>query len=463
MNIKRFQFNSGESYSILLGDDLLPMYYPNLFVTLNHRNHSDMSNTCYKEFEHIKLLYEITRALNINFEERCKSGSFLERHEIEKIAKLAKYKNSIFRHADSIFLTMNNKRNLPLLNKKENARFSNEINSQIIVSSKTHYNRLTTFYNYIGWLECFLFPMMKTSANNIFKTLRPKCRERLNIVDNSAVRVISILNGDIASNLSHVSNYNDNYRTLTQKQIAQILEAVHPESNKNPWKRMDVRYRNQLLIHLLYSTGMRRGEAIRLKVSDVGLSTATGRYNLIVRVGEDLEDKRRNKPSAKTSGRRIPLHQTLYRMIEDYIIFHRSKASHAEKIPYIIIPQYPGVITNGYSGLSLVSVNKICHQISLVVGFTVYPHMFRHAWNDRYSELAESLVKSGKSTEAKIESDRRKLMGWSSDSEMGGRYAKKYEDERAINTGLQLQDSSYTEECLNLIVNNISSAKVRGR
>lgn len=133
-------------------------------------------------------------------------------------------------------------------------------------------------------------------------------------------------------------------------------------------------------------------------------------------------------------------------MIEEYIIFHRSKISNVEKTPYLLVAHSSGRNQKGDKGLSLVSVNKICLQISVVLGFTVHPHMFRHTWNDRFSKHVENLIREGKTTEAKAESDRRKLMGWCSESEMGARYARKYEEERAIKTGLTLQDKSYSQE-----------------
>lgn len=462
MNVKRFQFNSGESYSILLGDDFLPMALPNLFVTLNHRNRSDAANTCYKKFEHIKFLYEILKTLGIDIDDRCKRGHFLERHEIESIAGRARYRNGIVKEKYSIPTSDVVRKNITLKNKKESARFLHTINKNDWVSSKTCYNRLTTFSNYIEWLESFLFPLNSNCNHALFKALRPKYRERINTIDDNAVRVIDILSFKNSGSSESIHEYNDHYRTLTKDQLTLLLDAVRPDSHHNPWKRNDIRYRNQLLIHLLFSTGMRRGEIIRIKISDLGQSATTGRYYLIVRVGEDFEDKRINKPSAKTSGRRIPLHQTLYHMIEEYIIFQRSKVYYAEKTPYLLIPHYPGIIKQRCSGLSLVSVNKICHQLSLVLGFTVHPHMFRHAWNDRYSEHAESLIRSGQSTEAKVESDRRKLMGWSSASEMGARYAKKYEDERAIKTGLQLQGKDYAAGDLGENLNQAILGKMRG-
>lgn len=446
MNIKRFQFNSGESYSILLGNDLLPMYYPNLFVTLYHRNRSDTANTCYKEFEHIKLFYEIMNILDINIENRCKRGAFLERNEVERITGLAKYRSTILKEVNFKFLINSLKMKVPSPGKKEGARFPLAIKKEKLVSSKTCYNRLTTFSNYIGWLENMLFHSTQGDTKNLFMMLRPKRKERINIIDNHAVKVIDLLDENIAKFPLENSDYNDGYRSLSENQLAQVFEVVRPENKRNPWQRSDVRFRNQLLIHLLSSTGMRRGEVIRIKITDLGRSTTTGRYYLIVRVGEDLEDKRIIKPSAKTSGRRIPLHQNLYHLIEEYIIFHRSNISNVEKTPYLLVAHSPGRNQKCDNGLSLVSVNKICLQISVVLGFNLHPHMFRHTWNDRFSKHVENLIREGKTTEAKAESDRRKLMGWSSESEMGARYARKYEEERAIKTGLKLQDKSYSQE-----------------
>ncbi|QLK59585.1 hypothetical protein GE278_01790 [Enterobacteriaceae bacterium Kacie_13] len=225
MNIKRFPFNSGENYSIFFGDDLLPMYYPNLFVTLYHCNRSDTANTCYKEFEHIKLFYEIMDILDINIEDRCKRGAFLERNEVEGITGLAKYRSAILKEVNFTFLLNSLRKKMPSSGKTEGARFSPVINKENLVSSKTSYNRLTTFSNYIGWLANMLFHSKQADTKHIFMVLRPKRKERINLIDNHAVKVVDLLDKHSTKIPLENNEYNDDYRSLSENYLAQVFRG----------------------------------------------------------------------------------------------------------------------------------------------------------------------------------------------------------------------------------------------
>nr|MBF4449116.1 site-specific integrase [Vibrio anguillarum] len=97
MKVKAFQMTSGESYSILLGEDGIPLPYQNIFVTLHYRNQSKASNTCYRVFEHLCLLEEICQFEKIDLIERCKTGDFLTNKEFENIKKHSGFKVASFR------------------------------------------------------------------------------------------------------------------------------------------------------------------------------------------------------------------------------------------------------------------------------------------------------------------------------------------------------------------------------
>lgn len=84
-------------YSVLLDDSGMAMPYPNLFVTINHRNKSDSSNTCYIAFEHLRYLHEIFSFLNIDIIQRCIVGGFLTKQEMESLVKWAKCTVKTFR------------------------------------------------------------------------------------------------------------------------------------------------------------------------------------------------------------------------------------------------------------------------------------------------------------------------------------------------------------------------------
>lgn len=444
MNVKKFKFNSGESYSILMGDNGLPMDYPNLFMTINHRNASDATSTCHANFEHIKYLYEICTFLNIDIEERCKRGDFVLRTELETLIKWAKRTVPSFRE----HVARNKGKNIveftPRRNKLESARQIIVVEDEKDISSHTSYNRITTFASYIGWLEQYLFPSKIGKTKELLKSLRPKKFSAEGDIERDE-RIIDHLNKDSAYTGIESDDYDDmgKYKSLTRIQIIRILDVIRPDSSDNPWVGVDARYRNQLIINMLEAIGNRRGELARIRIQDIKTSTKNGRRYLSIRKNSDLNDKRADTPSAKTLGRLVPIDSRLSEMIDNYIINHRSNIQDVGKIPYLFVTHHHRV--KKPNALSMGAVNKICRQVSKVVGFRVHPHAFRHSWNDRYSDNADRRIKEGKVTHAKSESDRQKLMGWREGSDSGKKYSMRHDDERAILTGLELQEKNSTE------------------
>lgn len=157
MKVKAFQMSSGESYSILLGEDGMPLPYQNLFVTLNYRNKSKASNTCYRVFEHLCFLEEICQFEKIDLIERCKTGDFLTSKDFENIKKhstfkVASFREMVARHESSNVVNIKKK-------KLETARANIVVNPEGDISPHTTYNRLTVFAEFIGWLEKSYFPL----------------------------------------------------------------------------------------------------------------------------------------------------------------------------------------------------------------------------------------------------------------------------------------------------------------
>ncbi|AZG34585.1 site-specific integrase [Shewanella psychromarinicola] len=411
----------GEAYSILLGDDGLPMLYPNLFVTISHRCSFDSSNTSYMAFEHIRYLYEICKFLNIDLIQRCKCGDFLSKPEMEYIVHWAKRTVSTFRQHVANHKSVNIVSFVPKLNRLETARTVIVVDRKGDISLITAYNRITNFAEYIGWLEKMFFNLDDSKTETLLKSLRPK---RFNNDDED-------------------ENDADNYKSMRPHEIIRVLDVVRPDSSENPWKSVSLRYRNQLIINMLESLGCRRGELLKIRPIDVKRRAIDGRRYVQIRSNVDTDDSRLDRPEGKTLGRFNPMDKRLADMYDNYLIHHRCNANGAERIPYLFVTHNHRAPTN--QALSNAAVNKICRQISGVVGFKVHPHSFRHAWNDKYSKYANQRVAAGIVTEAKSESDRQKLMGWGEGSKMAMKYSKRFEDERAFKVGMELQEKSSTE------------------
>ncbi len=422
MKIKSFIMSNGELYAALLDERGIPLPYQNLFITKYYRNQGKASNTCLAAFEHLKYLSEICIFLNIDLINRFSSGNFLNNSELELLGMYSRMTVHTFK------LEANKKQLKKILSLKKNSQRIETARASIVhnddkydISLHTSYNRLTTFAAYIEWLEEYLFPSKKSQSYDLLKAMRPK----------------DILNKN---------NFDpNNFRSLTTDQIKSIISIINPNSQLNPWKTEEIRYRNQLIVLMFYHLGCRRGELLRIKVatdnneSDIK-KNSSGITVLTIRSGIDTNDTRKARPQNKTLGREIPMSQSLTELYENYLIHYRSKGYYTEYIPYLFITH--NYKTKRNSALSLATINKIFREISDVAGFKVDPHSLRHTWNDRFSAHADLRIAKNQTTEAKSESDRRKLMGWSHNSTQAQHYAKRHNTRRAIEIGLQLQNSS---------------------
>ena len=429
MKTKAFQMRSGESYSILLGEDGIPLPYHNLFVTLHYRNESRTSNTCHRVFEHLCFLEEICLFEKINLIERCKAGDFLTRKELETIKKYSgftveSFRKMVTRHKSSKIV--NFKRS-----KIETARAQIVVSSKDDISPRTSYYRLSVFAKFIGWLEGELFPSKNSTTEFELQKLR---------------------GSKFGTNDETVEG--KNWISLEPVQKMRVLDVIRPDSLENPWKSDSVRYRNQLIVNMLFAIGCRRGELLKLRVktdqndSDIQRRSEGGRYYVRIRSKTDNGDKRIQKPEGKTKGRFVPMDKRLVDMYENYLIYHRPNATGSEYIDYLFVTHNHKRQTN--SALSLAQINKIFRDISEVVGFRVHPHTSRHTWNDEFSGFADRRIAEGKTTEEKSEADRQKLMGWEDDSMMAQLYARRHEEKRAMEMALGLQEEEST--AINAIV-----------
>lgn len=426
MRLERLQMSNGDSYAILLDDTGMPLPYPNLFVTLQHRDSSDTTNTCIAVFERIRYLIEICEFLKIDLIQRCIEGNFIQENEIRSLIKWAKYKVHTFRKHVIEQKSQKIVSLTPKLKKLENVRAVFVLNHEGDISPHTAYNRLTTFAEYIGWLETKLHPSKDSTSEFTIKSLRP---EKFGTSDEKL-------------------DWGE-YRSLTPTQLVRVLDVVRPDSKENPWKKEAIRYRNQLIVNMYDATASRRGELLKVRVltdlkkGDVKINPKNGIRYVTIRSKVDLDDIRKNRPEAKTVGRHIPMDKRLSEMYDNYLIYHRHKAIGHQNIPYLFITHDNN--KKGNRALSLSQVNKIFREISKVVGFAVSPHSLRHTWNDRFSKYADKRIAENKTTEAKADSDQRKLAGWTANSKEIGRYTKRTRDNRAMMVGLELQEKHSSE------------------
>lgn len=219
-----------------------------------------------------------------------------------------------------------------------------------------------------------------------------------------------------------------NPKGLTFDQEEVLLNKLHPDSNENPWPNSEaLRVRNYLIVIVLFSLGIRRGEMLGIKLTDIDYRK--NRIKIIHRPN-DPDDSRASEPSVKTNERNLPAPEQLMAMINWYIEGYRS-SKRAKSHPYLFLAHGKA---EG-APLSIKSVdavfNKAKSAFPVLAGVT--PHILRHHDVYRTVKLISEKTKD-LAIEDRVEQERRVLTykyGWSDISGMPSLYGKKHYQEEA--------------------------------
>jgi len=104
-----------------------------------------------------------------------------------------------------------------------------------------------------------------------------------------------------------------------QERLWQLVDIDSPE---NPWEGRHARARNELIVRWFMGLGVRRGELLGVKVSDVNFQS---NEVFIARRADDPSDPRLHQPNTKTADRLLPISDDLARRTRHYILEERRR------------------------------------------------------------------------------------------------------------------------------------------
>jgi len=417
MRINKLVFKNGERFSILVGSDGIPLFYPTVFETDMRRQINLASSTLDADLGIIKLLYRWAESQQIDLETRFKQGKFLAVHEIINLAKTFKYRS------DSYF---GNQEKLPDEQKAvkyqsktislEKFRKSEPERQLVLVSTKLFARRLNTAIGYLDWLAHIRTSWASTSS----KEYEAFQKARLEMKKNLESRIPEI-------------KRDENYRRegLSKETQDILLEVIDPESSRNPWKNEFTRLRNQLFIHMLLKLGPRRGEILLTRIQR-DINTRTNTLS-IIRIPDDKDDPRRDEPNAKTLERELDFDEDLAKMVTDYITKIRNTIKGARRHDFLFVAAKTG------RPLSKAAVTKMFRVLrekvpELPDDFTA--HVLRHTWNDNFSEECDET-----GVDEEIEKKTRcYLNGWKKGSRSADVYTQRYVKRKAQEVSLRRQE-----------------------
>lgn len=218
---------------------------------------------------------------------------------------------------------------------------------------------------------------------------------------------------------------------FTKRVRQRLLEVVDPDSNDNPWAGGHCRCRNELIVRWLLHLGVRRGELLGIQTSDIDFQR---NEVTIARRADDINDPRRDEPNTKTYDRLLPLSGEMAALARNYILKIRNQFKGARRHKYLLVANGSG------APLSKAAFSKIFVELQNKFPDLsgVHPHLFRHTWNDDFSEQMDH-ERIPEEREQKIRS---LLMGWAPTSGTAATYTRRHVERKANEASLKMQSRS---------------------
>ncbi|WP_161569407.1 tyrosine-type recombinase/integrase [Alteromonas portus] len=371
----------------------IPHFYSTLHISREFLNTSH--NTKKNVLECIRLFIQWLKNQDIQIEQRLAEGNFLNQVELERLLDFLNYdKPTISNLCSGVAI---------------------HPRSYKFVSVKTYRNRAASIKNYLKFLYRFLSSSEERKQAEIdldafIKTRQPR--------DNSYKKI-------------------KEEKAISDKILSLLFNAIEPSSSDNPWTSdLGIRVRNQLIVCLLYETGIRRGELLGIRISDINFQS----NQLAVKRRHDaLDDSRLSQPNTKTRERNIPLSDSLIDLMHEYVSKHRGVSKRAKRHELLFVSHK----RNKGEPLSLQSLNLVFRTLNRKVEDLsgLHPHLFRHHMNYKISKLIDEKfshlgAEDKAATDAQIRSYH---MGWSSTGNSQEHYNKRYAREKA-NEALRNRD-----------------------
>ncbi|ODB39801.1 hypothetical protein BB427_01520 [Pseudoalteromonas sp. BMB] len=385
-------FENGERYPVLLGEDGMPHFYSTLWVTATQRNKK--ARTITNKLRAIDWLFHWEQINQRNLFLEFKEAKFLTLKDIVSIKTHLSLDVGLYK------------------NNKGSSKRRKVINLHDSPSSITHSRSVS---------KCHLYARM-TAVRDFLNFIAELAVQHRN--NTELTKKIANMNARITlMRPKGKSNLNKSYDDVPEGLVQDFLDLAHFSHPDNPFKNIENKKRNYLMILLLRELFIRKGELLSMKITRMNLVGAK-KYVWVERTQDDKHDKRPQQPVAKTKERMLPISANTASLLDEYITTIRAKISGARLHPYLFVVHQNGKTLG--NPISIKAFDDIFSELKSMDGrFSIlHPHFFRHNGNEEFSkkidlnnELAEQgvsgyqTIDSGK--EAKL---RMHLMGHSNEA-----------------------------------------------
>lgn len=298
------------------------------------------------------------------------------------------------------------------------------------VGRSHHYNRMTSVIEYLTFLAKLAVKQSPSPQINkkietmekAFKAARPKGKGK-NVLDDK------------------------DSKSLPDGLVKEFIEIAHFEHPLNPFKNEAIRFRNYLMFLLIEKHGIRSGELLSLKLTDMTLHGDKKSF-WVRRTHDDKNDPRKKQRVAKTKERMLRISDETARLLDTYIQVYRRPLTNAKKHPYLFVTHRKGdtqglpISGSSFDNTIVPAMKGVDEKFA-----DIHPHYFRHNWNEVFSDKIDNnnkLAASGaegfknidSGTEAKM---RMHQMGHSSEKS-GNVYNQRHVSKKANEISLMEQD-----------------------
>ncbi|WP_158683606.1 tyrosine-type recombinase/integrase [Pseudoalteromonas sp. T1lg24] len=374
----------GVELILLNRETLTPIFWPNVYIVSKYDRSEKSVNTSDSVLRALGSAHLWAWSNSKDFDEELRYGGFFS---VEKIASLADFLSYQVKSQRQLALRIKTElckqgSAQPKSKKMKLIRLKND--SDVI-------NRINWVAKYMKWHLVRRLGELSRNGNNTYE------------LRNHANAVLHELRerGDTKSAQDDETKL-EGASNSTLKKINEALElnepAIHYQSDF-------LQVRNYLLWRLYVDTGARRGEVHMARVSDIDYSTQ--RFHICV---------------SKTKARTVPI------SIEAAEAFDYFIQKHWSKLP--LSARKRGFIFTSILGEQITprQINRIFEEIrsKLTLPEHVTPHTLRRSWNDNFSEVIDSMPDSERPSVEKETQIRNRLQGWSLNSDMGAKYARRH-------------------------------------
>ena len=396
---------TGESLPLLINSNTgIPDIRSTLYILTQVRSQGKAAATIKYTLRNIsffKLLLQKYKMSEDSLVKRFEEGKVFKLFELEGIIEDCKFK---LEDIASEIVSNNNPswEKEFSLNSLEKFRRINSNEIRKFVDRATAGNRLRAIRDYVIWLVDVHLSRLDTNSLS-FITLKENVKDFKERIE---ARIPS------KSNKSLI----DGKEGLSKEEFSHLLNLINRKSTDNPFRGEFLKSRNEVIFVWLIKFGLRKGELLNVKISDIDFRK---KQLNIIRRADDVEDPRADKPNVKTRSRTLAIPDTIMEITENYILDQRSKIRGAKKHEYLIVSSAEG------KPLGLEAVAVMCRRLrekfpKLPDDFSA--HTLRHTWNDSFSDLMD---KKGMSEERE-QQIRNYQMGWSDNSSMSANYTKRH-------------------------------------